>query len=215
MKLSAQLYPLRDGEAREVTLEIEDVDGWKEVATQAVDPDGWMTTFRVESWDHSRNTPYRLTHPGGAVFEGIVRRDPADKDEIVVAGFTGNSNSDRGPRADIVKNIQAQDPDLLFFSGDQSYDHRAHTAAWLLFGRQFGEIIKDRPTVTIPDDHDVGQGNLWGEGGKVSHLDGGADGGYTMPADYVNLVQRARRHICPTRTTPLRFSKTLRSTTHH
>ena len=36
----------------------------------------------------------------------------------------------------------------------------------LLFGRQFGEIIKDRPTITIPDDHDVYHGNLWGAGGR-------------------------------------------------
>ena len=169
---------------------------WRYVADADVDPRGWIATFRVESWDTTRTWPYRITHPGGATFEGI-RRDPVDKDEIVVAAFTGNSNSDRGPRDDIVENIKAQDPDLLFFSGDQSYDHRAHTAAWLLFGRQFGEIIKDRPTVTIPDDHDVGQGNLWGEGGKVSHLPGGADGGYTMPAEYVNLVQRAQTSHLP------------------
>ena len=96
-----------------------------------------------------------------------------------MAAFTGNSNGDRSMRVDIVKNIKAQDPDLLFFSGDQSYDHRSHYAAWLLFGRQFGEIIKDRPTIAIPDDHDVGQGNLWGEGGKVSTLRGGARTGAT------------------------------------
>ncbi len=34
------------------------------------------------------------------------------------------------------------------------------------FGRQFGEIFKDNPTGTNPDDHDVGQGNLSGAGGS-------------------------------------------------
>lgn len=197
LKLSAQLYPLRDGEAREVALAVKDQDTWKTVARSAVSAPGWLATFRVESWDHNRDVPYRVTHAGGSTYQGRVRRDPRDKDEIVVAAFTGNSNSDRGLRPDIVRNIQAQDPDLLFFSGDQSYDHRAHTAAWLLFGRQFGEIIRDRPTITIPDDHDVGQGNLWGEGGKVSRLGGGADGGYRMPADYVNMVQRAQTSHLP------------------
>ncbi len=197
LKLSAQLYPLQPNEPRTVSLEIKNDGQWEKLGQEEVDAVGWLATFRVENWDHSQDRQYRVTHPLGAVYEGRIRRDPRDKDEIVVAGFTGNSNSDRGPRDDIVKNIQALDPDLLFFSGDQSYDHRAHTAAWLLFGRQFGEIIRERPTVTIPDDHDVGQGNLWGEGGKVSKAPGGDDGGYIMPADYVNMVQRAQTSHLP------------------
>ena len=197
LKLSAQLYPLEEGESRQVALQINDRDTWKQIATADADLEGFLAAFRVEGWDHSRDFPYRLTHAGGASYEGLIRKDPVEKDQIVVAAFTGNSNSDRSQRPDIIRNIKAQDPDLLFFSGDQSYDHRNHTAAWLLFGRQFGEIIKDRPTITIPDDHDVGQGNLWGEGGKVSHLKGGSDGGYTWSPEYVNMVQRAQTAHLP------------------
>lgn len=219
LKLSAQLYPLKEGQARRVELfvkegghslkdeasskegqksrKIEDGDAWRSVGVASVDEVGWLATFRVDRWDHAKDYAYRVAHADGASYEGVIRKDPVDKDEIVVAAFTGNSNTDRGMRPDIVRNVKAQDPDLLFFSGDQSYDHKHHTAAWLLFGRQFGEIIRDRPTVTIPDDHDVGQGNLWGENGKVSKLPGGADGGYTMPADYVNMVQRAQTSHLP------------------
>ncbi len=197
LKLSAQLYPLQEGESREVTLEIRENDAWQPVARSRADEKGWLAFFRVTDWDNSRDIPYRVVHPGGSTWEGLVRRDPADKDEIVVAAFTGNSNTDRGPRPDIIANLRHQDPDLLFFSGDQSYDHRDHTAAWLIFGRQFGEIIRDRPTITIPDDHDVGQGNLWGSAGKVARLPGGADGGYVMPAEYVNMVQRAQTSHLP------------------
>jgi hypothetical protein len=164
LKLSAQLYPLREGEDRKVHLEIERDGAWQRIATEEVNPEGWLAVFRVEDWDHAKDHAYRVTHAGGASFVGRIRKDP---------------------------------PGKLFFSGDQSYDHRAHTAAWLLFGRQFGEIIRDRPTITIPDDHDVGQGNLWGEGGKVSKLGGGADGGYRMPAEYVNMVQRAQTSHLP------------------
>jgi hypothetical protein len=197
LKLSAQLYPLREGESRQVSLEVKRNTEWEVIATSAVNEDGWLATFRLEGWDASRDYPYRVRHPGGAVFEGIVRKDPVDQDEIVVAAFTGNSNSDRSLRPDIVKNVLAQDPDLLFFSGDQSYDHKHHTAAWLLFGRQFGEIVKDRPTITIPDDHDVGQGNLWGEEGKAALLGGASDGGYKEPPEYVNRVQRAQTSHLP------------------
>jgi len=196
LKMSAQLYPLLDSEAREVTLELQSDDAWKPIATSMAD-EHHLAVFRVEDWDSTNDYSYRVTHSGGAKYTGTIRKDPIEKDEIVVAAFTGNSNQDRGPRQDIVDNVTAQDPDLLFFSGDQSYDHTRHLAAWLLFGRQFGDIIKDRPTICIPDDHDVGQGNLWGESGKKSYLDGGADGGYIQPPEYVRQVEKAQTSHLP------------------
>ena len=103
---------------------------------------------------------------GAAVYAGLIRRDPINKDEIVMVAFTGNSiykpHGGDIARTDIVENVKKLDPDLLFFSGDQVYDHRHHLAYWLRFGRDFGEIIRNRPTITIPDDHDAGQANLWG-----------------------------------------------------
>lgn len=197
LKLSAQLYPLKDGEERTVALEIEKDGQWQRLAKRPINPDGWMTTFRVDDWDDSRPWNYRVTHAAGSDYRGIIRKSPRDKDEIVVGNLSCNSNTDRGPRADIVANLKHQDPDLLFFAGDQSYDHREHYAAWLLFGRQFGEIIKDRPTITIPDDHDVGHPNLWGAGGKQSLLPTGADGGYFMPVEYVQMVERAQTSHLP------------------
>ncbi|MCA9101305.1 MAG: hypothetical protein KDA63_09155, partial [Planctomycetales bacterium] len=65
------------------------------------------------------------------------------------------------------------------------------------FGRDFRAIIRDRPTITIPDDHDVGQPNLWGEAGGASTLPGAEDGGYAMPADYVKAVERAQTSHLP------------------
>jgi len=50
--------------------------------------------------------------------------------------------------------------------------------------------MKDRPTVTIPDDHDIGQANLWGEEGVQATTQAGPEGGYLYPAKYVNMVQR-------------------------
>ncbi len=82
----------------------------------------------------------------------------------MLAALSCNSNKDRGLREEYTRNIKHQDPDLVFFAGDQSYDHKEHTAAWLKFGLAFREIFRNRPCITIPDDHDIGQGNLWGEG---------------------------------------------------
>ena len=197
LKLSAQLFPLYPEETREVRLELERDGEWREVARAEVNDLGWSALFRIEDWDHSQDVRYRLLHGERASFQGLVRRDPVDQDEIVVAALSCNSNRDRGMRPNFVRNIRQQDPDLVFFAGDQSYDHREHTAAWLKFGLQFREVFRDRPCVSIPDDHDIGQGNIWGEGGVVSTLPGGADGGYTHHREYVKMVERCQTAHLP------------------
>ncbi len=190
LKLTAQLYELPAEATRVVRLEIKDADVWVEVDRTEVWEPRWLAEFRVENWDSSREHEYRVAHGNSAFYTGLIRRDPVDKEEIVVAAFTGNSSSDRGPRADIIENIERQDPDLLFFSGDQVYDHTDHLANWLLFGRQFGEITRNRPTVVIPDDHDVGVRNLWGAGGRIG------PGGYKDP-NYVRMVEKAQTSHLP------------------
>jgi len=190
LKLTAQLYELPPEADRTVRLQIKRAGQWTQIAETKVSGPDWVALFRVENWDSSKDHHYRVAHGDIAFYTGVIRRDPVDKEEIVMAAFTGNSNKDRGPRTDLVENIERQDPDLLFFSGDQVYDHRDHFAAWLLFGRQFGEITRNRPTVVIPDDHDVGVRNLWGSGGEIG------PGGYKDP-DYVKMVERAQTSHLP------------------
>jgi len=197
LKLSAQLYPLKAGEAREVRLELKRDGEWREVAKAPVVYPGWNAMFRIEPWDGTKDVPYRVRHGDAAMFEGLVRKDPVDKDVIVVGSLSCNSNNDREERDDIVRRLKQQDPDLLFFAGDQSYDHTEHTAAWLLWGKQFREVIRDRPVVAIPDDHDIGQGNVWGEGGIVADDTDGSSGGYFYPAEYVRMVDRCQTSHLP------------------
>ena len=197
LKMTALLYPLLANEPREARLEIERDGAWKTVATAPVEYPGWTSHFRVKGWDGTKTVRYRVRHGAKAAFEGTVRRDPIDKNEIVVANLGCNSSRTKGPRADIVEGLLRRDPDLLFFSGDQTYQHTEHTAGFLEFGLQFRDAIKDRPTICIPDDHDVGHPNVWGEGGGHSTDSGGADGGYFYPPAYVNMVQRAQSWHLP------------------
>lgn len=197
LKLSAQLFPLKEGEPREVRLEL-NIDGrWREVSRAPVIYPGWSAHFRIDHWDNARDVAYRVRHGEKAMFEGLIRKDPIDKEEILVGSLSCDSNADRGDRDTIVENLKKQNPDLLFFAGDQSYDHKEHTAAWLLWGRQFREIIKDRPVVAIPDDHDVGHGNLWGEGGIVAETPAGDTGGYFYPAEYIRMLERCQTWHLP------------------
>ena len=197
LKLSAQLFPLYPKETRSVRLAIYQNDRWEEVQTQEVNELGWSAQFRIENWDMNQSYRYKLLHGSSASFEGLIRKEPIDKKEIKLAALSCNSNKDRGDRENYVKNINALDPDLVFFAGDQSYDHKEHTAAWLKFGIQFREVFRTRPAITIPDDHDIGQGNLWGENGKKSLRPDGNDGGYFFHPEYVKMVERAQTSHLP------------------
>jgi hypothetical protein len=198
LKLTAQLFPLQPGEPRVVRLELEREGRWETVATAEVLYPGWDAHFRVAEWDSSEAVPYRVRHGDRAMFEGLVRADPTDRNAITVAVLSCNSAREPGERTELVAGLQAADPDLLFFSGDQTYRHTEHTVGWIEFGLQFRDVLRDRPTVTIPDDHDVGHPNLWGEGGVKAAADrNGADGGYIYPAAYVNMVQRQQTWHLP------------------
>jgi len=197
LKISAQLYPLYPDESRDVRLAIEEENDWREIQTAKVNDLGWSALFRVNNWDNGADVKYQLRHGENAFFEGTIRKEPTDKDEIVLAALSCNSNKDRGMRENYVRNINHQDPDLIFFAGDQSYDHTEHTAAWLKFGLQFRETFRHRPAITIPDDHDIGQGNLWGENGKLSTAIGSWDGGYRYHPEYVNMVERCQTAHLP------------------
>jgi hypothetical protein len=197
LKLSAQLYPLKPDEPKTVTLELRNADVWETVATAPVQYPGWSAHFRIEKWDASRTVVYRVRLADQSHFEGIIRRDPVDKDVIVVASLSCNSSRTPGPRVSIIENLRRQDPDLLFFAGDQSYHHTQHTFGWLEWGLQFRDVLRDRPVVAIPDDHDVGHPNLWGEAGGKAADPAGPDGGYYFPAEYVRMVERCQTWHLP------------------
>jgi len=198
LKLSAQLFPLMPDEARVVRLELKQPSGeWQEVAKEKVIDLGWSAHFRLEGWDNTKDVAYRVRHGAEAQFEGVIRKDPIDKDVIVVGNLSCNSSRTPGPRPKMLDNLKKIDPDFLFFAGDQSYHHTEHTYGWLEFGMQFRDILKDRPVVTIPDDHDVGQANIWGENGKQASNPQGPSGGYFYPAKYVNMVQRCQTWHLP------------------
>lgn len=122
LKLTAHLYPLKKGESRAIKLEAKIGGKWNTVATTTIrDNDykakdqtrAWNALFRVEKWDTTKDIPVRVVAlEGVAEYEGLIRKDPISKTEVTVAAFTGNSNSYRGPRHDIVKNVLAQKVDL-------------------------------------------------------------------------------------------------------
>ncbi len=197
LKLSAQLYPLFPNETRIVRLEVNKSGKWEQIATAEVNDLGWSALFEIENWNDRESLNYRVLHGDKAKFEGLIRKNPLGKNEIVVGSLSCNSSRDKLGRAQYVHNLKAIDPDLLFFAGDQHYDHLEHTAGWIMWGIQFKEILKDRPVITIPDDHDIGQGNFWGEGGVKAETPAGVSGGYYYHHQYIKQVERCQTAHLP------------------
>ncbi len=197
LKLTAQFYPLLPEEPKQAILELQTDGQWREAATRPIHEIGWSAHFRIEAWDNRQDVPYRVRYGEAALFEGLIRKDPIDKPVIVVGSLSCNSSRTPGPRPRIIDNLKQIDPDLLFFAGDQSYHHKEHTFGWIEFGTQFKELLRDRPVITIPDDHDVGQSNIWGENGKKAATPQGPGGGFFYPARYVNMVQRCQTWHLP------------------
>ncbi len=212
LKLNAMIAPVGNG-PREASLEVRSNGGWKRIATEALDPDARTATFRVEGWDASVDTPFRVAYDQD-LWEGVVRKDPADADEIVVAAFTGN-NDFGFPHADIVRNVRVHDPDLLAYTGDNIYERVGeygivrdpvdqaildYLRKWYIFGWEYSELLREIPAVALPDDHDVYQGNIWGAAGRKAHGYGkpGQDqGGYVMDARFVHAVQTTQTANMP------------------
>lgn len=222
--LTAQMAPVGNEDDKDVFIDL-NIDGkWLENGVAKIDALSRTARFELDNWSYDQDIPYRVRYTcytsgknkNEFIYEGTIRKEPWDKNELVVAGFTGNN--DLGfPNSDIFNNVKKQDPDFLFFSGDQIYEgvggygiqaKPLETACldylrkWYLYGWAYGEILKDRPSVAIPDDHDVYHGNIWGAGGIATPegLGGAAaqdKGGYKMNPVWVNMVQRTQTSHFP------------------
>jgi hypothetical protein len=148
---------------------------------------------------------------------GTVRRDPVAKREVVIATTNCQQLTDGHvevatvdwtpvsvwhPHSLAFTHIARHAPDLHFAAGDQLYEarptppdhssdfnrHHDYLYKWYLWLLQSRELARDTPTLAIPDDHEVFQGNLWGEGGIATQNED--TGGYRWPAAWVKMVER-------------------------
>jgi alkaline phosphatase D len=214
MKLSALTGPLGDRDNQDVELLVQQADQWKSLGTAALDTDAWTATFRIPDWDEKAEAPYRLVyrqkHVDGSETEsdwtGKIKANPSGG-HLRIGALT--CQNDYGfPYAPVAENLVKLDPDMLYFSGDQLYENHGgygvvrdpadrailnYLRKFYQHGWAFREAMRDRPTICIPDDHDVFHGNIWGEGGAA--MEAGAKqtssyGGYRQPVRMVNVVHK-------------------------
>jgi len=146
--------------------------------------------------------------------EQVIKPDPG-KWAGIDAGYFPFDRFLLYPNTVLTENLEKQHADLLFFAGDQVYEGASPTAAefgeneiydylykWYLWCLTYRDLTTTIPAITIPDDHDVYHGNLWGAGGRpvpqgLDSKDGQDAGGYKMPARFVNMVQATQTSHLP------------------
>lgn len=214
LKATALTGPLGEEDSKTVELQVEHGQKWKSLGTAELDSDAWTATFRIPNWDATVSRPFRMVyrekHTDGSETEsdwtGNFRANPSGR-PLRMAALTCQ-NHYGFPYEPVVENVAKLDPDLVYFSGDQLYESHGgfglirepavpailnYLRKFYMFGWAFRDSLRNAPTLCIPDDHDVFQGNIWGEGGEaMKELDKGASskGGYREPARMVNVVHK-------------------------
>lgn len=204
LKLQAQMVPLEETDSAEAVLEFEQDGRWIQVATAALEPLSSTFLFRVANVSAENAVSYRVKYllaDEPHYWSGTVRANPREKRNFSLGVF----NCDHGelfPQDTMVRNVTQQNPDMLFFAGDQIYEgmdgvevvreplegaRLSYLSKYYQFGLTWRHLLKNRPSVIIPDDHDVFMPNVWGDRGD----------GYSMPPKWVNMVQRTQTGSLP------------------
>lgn len=210
LKLTAQMPPLGEQHNQSVSLAVGD-----RMLTAPIDPQCRTATFVANNWHADADVPYTVRYDEKVrapdaegkthAFKGTIRREPLDKPTLTVADISCNTHA-AFPNAQYVEHVKKLDPDLLAFVGDQFYESTGgygvttapldmaildYLRKWYIHGWTWRDLMRDRPSISIPDDHDVYQGNIWGESGAPQTVNQ-EHGGYRMPPEWVNVVHRTQ-----------------------
>jgi alkaline phosphatase D len=216
LKLSAQLPPIGGKDNQSVELQFKAGEKWVSAGYQIMNNDSRNVTFEINDWNDTINHEYRVSYPYRNVFGkpeiaeyyGIIKKDPVDS-PLKMGALTCQYGTGF-PYSPLVRNLAFKQPDILYFSGDQIYEENGgypikrtpedkailnYLGKWYMFGWVFRDLMQNSPTICTPDDHDVFQGNLWGESGipKVQKNTKYDDcGGFTQTSKFVNVVNRTQ-----------------------
>ncbi len=215
LKLTAQLAPMGEFDSPTVSLQFPGAAAESKPIVAKIDPASRTAHFATKEIDPALDTKFQLTtfltsKSGKQTeysYEGIVRREPKHDEPLKVADISCNAHY-AFPNTECAAAVAKLDPDLIAFTGDQYYEPSGGFGVdrssierslldvlrkWMLHGWTWHELTRSRPSISIPDDHDVYHGNLWGEGGKEAPGTvpaSEAKGGYKMFAEFVNVVHR-------------------------
>ena len=172
-----------------------------------------MARLQIDDWKTDVDTPYRVVS-GQSSLEGTIRKEPTSKDVLKLTAVAC-INDKWFPYTEAIEQMLKEDPDILFFAGDQIYESNSggevilastedevpaamanYLAKWRKFGLTFRDLLKDRPSIIITDDHDVYANDLWGDGGRRMKGDR-TTGGYPTHPAWVNAAEATQTAHMP------------------
>ncbi len=172
--------------------------------TAKIDPLTATALFRKDNFNVAADQDYRV-FSGDSSLEGTIRAEPTTPEIKFMA--VACVNDKWFPYTESVAQMIKQNPDLVYFAGDQIYESNAggevimaetkadvpeamanYLAKWRKFGLTFRDLLKDRPSIIITDDHDVYANDLWGDGGRRMKGER-TTGGYPTDLAWVNAVE--------------------------
>jgi hypothetical protein len=177
LKLTAQMPPLGKEDTRTVGLQVKKGENkWTAIAEEIIRENSFTATFRIPHWDNTRDIPYRL-----------IYKLRETKDQVCECDWQGVIRREPVKQEEVVVAAFTGNNDLGF----------PNTEGWA-----YKDLIRNRPVICIPDDHDVFHGNLWGAEGKAcgskgTESDKQDTGGYKMPPGWVNMVQETQTSHLP------------------
>lgn len=129
------------------------------------------------------------------------------------------------PHNKLVEAIDQHEPDLIALLGDQIYEggnptssdhkegnpHLDYLYKWYITLWDLGRLTRNFPTVALTDDHDVYQGDLWGDGGTASVNGLNKEGGYVHEPEFVRMVERTQTAANPDPTTDASMKQSLQN----
>lgn len=196
-----------EGEPEKVKLWIRDNEDakWSEAGSQAIDQLTATALFTIDSWPRFSQRFFKVTC-GDSEWTGIFRAEPKEGGVLKMAGLSCHKDI-AWPWKEAIGELIAHDPDIVFFSGDQIYENdygspmflattkadvpkgmKNYLTKYRKFGEAFRELMRDRPTIMITDDHDVFANDLWGKGGM--RMKGNrTTGGFPTHPDWVNAAE--------------------------
>jgi len=180
-------------------------DSWKLAQTRSINYLTATALFEIESWPCHARRLFKVTC-GDSVWKGIFRAEPKPGSVLKLVALSCHKDI-AWPWKEAIEEIISHDPDLVLFSGDQIYENdygspmfraltkeevpkgmKNYLEKWRKFGEAFRELMRDRPTIMITDDHDVFSNDLWGKGGLRMKGDR-TTGGYPTHPDWVNAAE--------------------------
>ena len=200
--------------AEEVSLWLKDDQGeWNRAGRQQMYTLSSTALFEMRGWPRHKEIGYKVTCKESSL-EGVFRAEP--KPGTPLRMIAAACFKDIGyPWREAIDQMIKQDPDLVYFAGDQIYENDYDSPVWHAttsadvpkgmsnylakyrkFGLVFRDLLKDRPCIMLTDDHDVFADDLWGCGGKIMQGER-TSGGYPCHPNWVNAVELTQTGMLP------------------